>query len=226
MFENLKKNEISFECDYEDIKYNPNAIFEKYYDNIEKTCETIAYYKNFDKDILIQQSYIYFRYLCNKYDPYYNGNFIRFDAFLYTQLQQKLYSYVQKYYIKTNREQPTIFTIKNEENEEKGTDSNILLIDSYNLEEDVIFKQDYKLFLNELNKTEQQVWNLYLNKYTQKEIAEEINSFQGYVSNTLRNIKVKFATQFNVDLSVYKKQQTRNLTYNKRTKIDCKKHTK
>ena len=62
---------IPFEESYEDIKNDPNAMWFLYEPNIAKIVSGLAYLKNFDKDDLMQQSYLSFRKLCDNYDPYY-----------------------------------------------------------------------------------------------------------------------------------------------------------
>jgi hypothetical protein len=77
---------IAFEQDFEDIKMQSNVIWFKYEEKIRKIINGLSYWKNFDGEELIQQAYIYFIELAKIYDPYYNGNFIPFDKFLFKNL--------------------------------------------------------------------------------------------------------------------------------------------
>ena len=104
------EEEIMFEPLYELIKNTPNEVWELYEEKIRKTINGLSYWKNFDKNELLQQSYIYFIEFCQIYDPYYNGGFIPFNKFLFKNLIMKLRAYIQRYYFKSKREQPSEFS--------------------------------------------------------------------------------------------------------------------
>ena len=95
-------NLIIFEEDYEDVKTNPNIIWFKYEEKIQKIIRGLSYSKNFDSEELMQESYIYFKSFCQVYDPYYNGNFIPFDKFLFKNLIMSVYFLFWFYYCKIN----------------------------------------------------------------------------------------------------------------------------
>lgn len=99
--------ELPIEADYHLIKNEPNAMWFKYEDKIRRVTANLGYWKNFDSDELYQQSYMYFVDFCKNYDPYYNGNFIPFDKYLFKNLIIKLRAYIQSYYFRRKREQPT-----------------------------------------------------------------------------------------------------------------------
>ena len=97
-------NIIPFEPDYEDIKTNPQKIFNKYYKQIVGTMCTISYWKNYDRDELIQDSYEIVLQLCKDYDPYYNGKFMQFDKYLFRNLIMQQRAKIQKYFLTKSRE--------------------------------------------------------------------------------------------------------------------------
>lgn len=102
--------ELPIEEDYHLIKNDPNAMWFKYEEKIRKVTNSLGYWKNFDSDELYQQAYMYFIDFCKNYDPYYNGNFIPFDKYLFKNLIIKLRAFIQSYYFRRKREQPTEFT--------------------------------------------------------------------------------------------------------------------
>ena len=108
-------NELAFESLYELVKESPNEVWAIFEEKILKICNGLGYSKGFDKNELLQQSYIYFIEFCLIYDPYYGSinnevHFIPFDKFLFYNLIMKLRAYIQRYYFKSKREQPTEFS--------------------------------------------------------------------------------------------------------------------
>lgn len=172
--ENLENQEIevviAFEMDYEDVKDNANSIWFKYEEKIRKIINGLSYWKNFDKDELIQQAYIYFIEFCKIYDPYYNGNFIPFDKFLFKNLIIKLRAYIQRYYFKAKREQPTEFS---EYSTQSSSRNNIL-----EAEDKIYSEYIYSL----ISKRQQQILDLSLKGYKQQEIGEKLEISQSRVS--------------------------------------------
>lgn len=180
MFDNIKnidldaiqENEpfIPFEEDYLDIKDNRNDIWLKYEDRIIKVVNRLAYWKNFDHNDLLQQSYLFFIQLCNAYDPYYMGNFIPFDKYLFKNLIMKLRAYIQRYYFKNKREQPTEIL---EYSSRYSQSSNLSEVD------DKIYSE-YLYSL--ITKRQRQILELSLKGYKQQEIGEILNISQSRVS--------------------------------------------
>jgi RNA polymerase sigma factor (sigma-70 family) len=172
--ENLENQEIEvvipFEMDYEDVKDDANSIWFKYEEKIRKIINGLSYWKNFDKDELIQQAYIYFIEFCKIYDPYYNGNFIPFDKFLFKNLIIKLRAYIQRYYFKAKREQPTEFS---EYSTQSSARNNIL-----EAEDKIYSEYIYSL----ISKRQQQILDLSLQGYKQQEIGEQLEISQSRVS--------------------------------------------
>ena len=101
---------VPFEEEYYDVVHNPNVIWEKYENKMQRVVYKIAYIKNFDREDLFQQAYIYFIDFCKIYDPYYGGGFIPFDKFLFKNMLIKLRAFIQRYYVKSGREKPTEIT--------------------------------------------------------------------------------------------------------------------
>ena len=161
---------IPFECDYENIKDDPNLMWFQYEEKIRKIINGLSYWKNFDKDELIQQAYIYFIEFSKIYDPYYNGNFIPFDKFLFKNLIIKLRAFIQRYYFKNKREQPTEFS---EYTTQSTARNNIL-----EAEDKLYSEYIYSL----ISKRQQQILDLSLKGYKQQEIGEKLEISQSRVS--------------------------------------------
>lgn len=160
---------IPFEEDYEMVKINPNVIWFKYEDKIKKVINGLSYWKNFDNDELVQQAYIYFVDFCKVYDPYYGNNFIPFDKYIFKNLIIKLRSYIQRYYFKSKREQPTEFS----EYLMHGGKSNISTSN-----EKLYSEYIYSL----IDERQRQILKLSLDGYKQQEIGEILNISQSRVS--------------------------------------------
>lgn len=149
-----------FEMDYQDVKHNTNFLWFKYDEKIRRIISGLSYWKNFDSEELVQQSYIYFVELCKVYDPYYNGNFIPFDKFLFKNLIIKLRAYIQRYYFKRKREQPTEFS---EYMSRYGSENNVLEIDD---------KMYMEFLYSLITERQTQILDLSLKGYKQQEIGE------------------------------------------------------
>jgi RNA polymerase sigma factor (sigma-70 family) len=161
---------VPFEKDYENIKTNPNVIYEKYFDKVMKLINSLSYWKNFDKDELIQQSYIYFLEFCESYDPYYNGNFIPFDKYVFKNLIIKLRSHIQRFYVYKKREQPTEFS---EYNTGSLTRNDILI------SEDKIF---IEYLYSHINERQREILELSTQGFKQQEIGKMLKISQSRVS--------------------------------------------
>lgn len=161
---------IIFEEDYEDVKTDPNTVWFKYEEKIHKIIKGLSYSKNFDAEELIQESYIYFKSFCLVYDPYYNGNFIPFDKFLFKNLIIKLRAFIQRYYFKRKREQP------------KDTDEYSHIPSTRNN----ILESDNKLYAEYIyslvTDCQRQILELSIKGYKQQEIGEILNISQSRVS--------------------------------------------
>jgi RNA polymerase sigma factor (sigma-70 family) len=161
---------IPFEPEYEDVKRDRNKIWFKYEEKIEKLVKWLSWYKNFSKDELTQQSYLYFVTLCEAYDPYYMGHFFPFDRYLFKNLIIKLRAYIQRYYFKGKREKPSEyceFLLQNETvNNIKDSESKL-----YN---------EYVYSL--LSERQSEIVRLTLNGYKQQEIGKKLNISQSRVS--------------------------------------------
>ncbi|MFW6015132.1 MAG: sigma-70 family RNA polymerase sigma factor [bacterium] len=188
---------IPFEEDYEDVKTQPNTIWLKYEEKIRKIINGLSYWKNFDNDELIQQAYIYFVDFCKVYDPYYNGNFIPFDKYIFKNLIIKLRAFIQRYYFKRKREQPTEFS---EYLTGQTGKNNISEMD-----EKLYSEYIYSL----ITERQKQILELSLQGYKQQEIGDMLNISQSRVSV----IKKKTLTKLNEILeskeAYYKKKKQR-----------------
>ena len=186
---------VPFEEDFEDVKTDHNLIWFKYEEKIRKMINTLAFWKNFENEELVQQAFIYFIELCNIYDPYYNGNFIPFDKFLFKNLIIKLRAFIQRFYFKRKREQPTEFS---ECIGHHSLKNNIL-----DLEEKIYNEYLYSL----ISERQRQILDLSLKGYKQQEIGEILDISQSRVSV----IKKKTLTKLNEILAnngkVKKKQR-------------------
>lgn len=110
----IKPKKVCYYCpEYDDVQLDPNKVWMFYDTRIKKTLGIMSYWKNFDKEDLYQQAYIFFVDLCKIYIPYYNGKFYPFDRYLFKNLIIKLRAYIQNYYLKSKREQPTEFSERN-----------------------------------------------------------------------------------------------------------------
>ena len=168
------------EDDYDLIKNNPNKIWEKYDSKIQKITNSIGYWKNFDRDELYQQAYIYFVTLCKNYNPYYNGNFYPFDKYFFKNLIIKLRAYIQSYYFKRKREQPTEFLETTMGYKDNSAIDN---------------KMHVEYLYGLISEKQRQVLELHMRGYKQKEIGEMLGISQSRVSvikkKTLKKIAEK-----------------------------------
>jgi RNA polymerase sigma factor (sigma-70 family) len=155
------------EEDLDLIKNSPNTIWYKYDEKIRKLTTSLGYWKNFDSNELYQQSYIYFVDFCKNYNPYYNGGFIPFDKYLFKNLIIKLRAFIQSYYFKRKREQPTDFHEQNH-----GTIDNSF----------VDKKLDVEYLYTLISDRQGDVLRLASNGFKQQEIGEMLNISQSRVS--------------------------------------------
>lgn len=162
-------NLIPFEEDYEKIKDDPAVIFEKYYSQIEKTFGKIAYQKGIPKEELVQETYEYFLKFCDRYDPYYQGNFVKFDDYVFKNMIMSVRAGIQKHYLTQDREKAT----DSDEMPEKGSSN-----DMYNTTNKLLVNQLYD-YLTDLQR---QVLELYSKGYKQKEIGEILGISQSRIS--------------------------------------------
>ncbi len=160
---------LFYEPEYEDVKTNCNYIWMKYDERIRKTLKVMAYWKNFDKDDLYQQAYLYFIELCKIYTPFYNGNFIPFDKFIFKNLIIKLRAYIQNYYSKKKREQPTEISERTNSTEKNN------VID---MENKIFVEQLYSL----ISERQAKILELTFKGYKQQEIGDMLNISQSRVS--------------------------------------------
>lgn len=168
--DNRIKKVLYYEPEYEDVKSDLNKVWMKYDERIRKTLKIMAYWKSFDVDELYQQAYIYFVELCEIYTPYYKGNFIPFDRFVFKNIIIKLRAYIQNYYLKSKREQPTELS---ERTTTKGFKNEI-----DDIENKVFIEYLYSL----VNERQAEILSLTFQGYKQQEIGKLLDISQSRVS--------------------------------------------
>jgi len=159
-----------FEPLYEDIKTNPNKVWFELERRLNKLIKWLAWWKNFDKDELTQQTYLYFISLCEQYDPYYQGKFFKFDRYLFKNLIIKLRAYIQRYYFKGKREKPSDcyeFLMQDQ-----------VTNDIKDVESELYNEYIYSL----VDERAAEIVKLTLNGYKQQEIGKKLNISQSRVS--------------------------------------------
>ena len=162
--------QIPFEPLYEDIKNNPNKIWFEYEPRLNKLIKWLSWLKNFDKDELLQQTYIYYVDLCKQYDPYYMGKFFKFDRYLFKNLIIKLRAYIQRFYFKGKREKPSDYC-------------EFLLQDQMTQEIDDVENDLYNEYVYSLvDERAAEIVKLTLGGYKQQEIGQKLNISQSRVS--------------------------------------------
>jgi RNA polymerase sigma factor (sigma-70 family) len=159
-----------FEPEYEAVKTKPNQVYFKYLGKIEHLVKGIARIKNFDRDELMQQSYLYFIQLCAQYDPYYMGHFFAFDRYMFKNLITKLRAYIQRYYSKGKREKPSEFCEIHLQRETVG--------DTHEM--DSVVYMDY--VYSRLSPRQREIVDLTVSGYKQQEIGKRLNISQSRVS--------------------------------------------
>lgn len=174
------QNVLPIEEDYDLIKNDPNAMWFKYEEKIMKITKGLGYWKNFDQMDLYQQAYMYFIDLCKIYNPYYNDGFIPFDKFLFKNLIIKLRAYIQSYYFKRKREQPTEF-------------SEYLLGSGKNTINEKEDKMYTEFIYGLISDRQSQILELSMKGFKQQEIGEMLDISQSRVSvikkKTLKKLK-------------------------------------
>jgi RNA polymerase sigma factor (sigma-70 family) len=158
-----------FEPLYEYVKKDKNKVWFLYEEKMNRLIGWLGWMKNFDKDDLMQQAYLYFYALCEQYDPYYEGKFFKFDRYLFKNLIIKLRAYIQRYYFKGNREKPS--------------DCDFLLQDQIfdnikDSESEMYMDYIYSL----LDKRQEEVIKMTLEGFKQQEIGKKLNISQSRVS--------------------------------------------
>ena len=159
-----------FEPLYEDVKTNPNKVWFELEKRLHKLVKWLAWWKNFDRDELTQQAYLYFVVLCEQYDPYYQGKFFKFERYLFKNLIIKLRAYIQRYYFKGKREKPSDCY-------------EFLMQDQTTNEIDEIESELYNEYVYSLvDERAAEIVKLTLAGYKQQEIGKRMNISQSRVS--------------------------------------------
>ena len=159
-----------FEPLYEEIKRNQNELWDEFQERTEKLIKWLAWWKNFDRDELFQQSYLYFIQLCDQYDPYYEGKFFKFDRYLYKNLIIKLRAYIQRYYFKGKREKPSEYC--------EFLLQDKAICDMSEIDDELYTEEIFSL----IDPREAEIIRLTIKGYKQQEIGRKLNISQSRVS--------------------------------------------
>lgn len=166
---------IPFEEEYYDVMHNRNKIWEKYQEKMIRVVAKLANWKNFSRDDLFQQAYIYFIYFCDQYDPYWGGKFIPFDKYLFKNMIIKLRAFIQRYYVKGKRERSVEFS--EYINENCDNDEQISHDIEY-VESEIYSENIYDL----IGDRQKEIVELTLQGYKQAEIGRILDISQSRVS--------------------------------------------
>lgn len=176
---------IPFEPSFELAKTNPNKLFKYYYEDIIKVATKFSLYKNFDKNELMQQSYIYFVQYCQKYDPYFGDgdNFYKFKNGVFKHIIQNIKAYTQRYYFKRKREQPV--DLFDHDTDDKNNTKEVVFqkfIDQNDAIETFENKEYLQYLLSFLTKRQQQIVTMLNNGILQDSVAKKFGLSQSRIS--------------------------------------------
>ena len=160
---------LYYEPEFDLVRTNPQAVWMKYDERIKKTLKIMAFWKSFDREDLYQQAYIYHVGLCQIYTPFYKGHFYPFDKFLFKNLIIKLRAYIQSYYLKHKREQPTEISERTSSTERNNVADK---------ENEIFVEQLYAL----VSERQARILELTFKGYKQQEIGKILNISQSRVS--------------------------------------------
>ena len=166
---------IPFEEEYYDVMNNPNKLWHKYEEKMIRVVNKLSNWKNFNKEDLFQQAYLYFIYFCEQYDPYWGGGFIPFDKYLFKNMIIKLRAFIQRYYVKNKREKPVEFSeyVSDDTDNEEQISHDIDYANSQ-IYSDYIFSK--------ISERQRQIVTLTMQGYKQQEIGQLLDISQSRVS--------------------------------------------
>ena len=166
---------IPFEEEYYDVMNNPNKLWHKYEEKMIRVVSKLSNWKNFNKEDLFQQAYLYFIYFCEQYDPYWGGGFIPFDKYLFKNMIIKLRAFIQRYYVKNKREKPVEFSeyVSDDTDNEEQISHDIDYANSQ-IYSDYIFSK--------ISERQRQIVTLTMQGYKQQEIGQLLDISQSRVS--------------------------------------------
>ena len=167
----IKQKKVVYYCpEYDDIHLDRNKVWDFYTVRIKKTLGIMSYWKNFDREELFQQAFVFYVDLCKIYIPYYNGKFYPFDRYLFKNLIIKLRAYIQNYYLKNKREQPTEFS--------ERTLSSKVVDDIKEIDNKILVDQMYDL----MDERQKDILDYTYRGYKQQEVGEILDISQSRVS--------------------------------------------
>ena len=122
----------------------------------------LANWKNFNKEDLFQQAYIYFIYFCNQYDPYWGNGFIPFDKYLFKNMIIKLRAFIQRFYVKRKREKPIMLNDINDDENNNESASEEAISHDIEYADSRIYRDN---LYNRISKRQRQIVELTLQGY-------------------------------------------------------------
>ena len=175
----------------EDKKFK--EIIENLKPNIEKLANKY-YIAGYDKEDIYQESYIGAISAIKYFDPNKNNNFY---AFANLTIERRIIMLLKKSKRQKNLSLNSALSLDSRLNH--NTDTNFLDVLNTNYSEDFVenLKSSEILdikkekLINKLSKMEKEVFNLYLNGYSYKEISKKIGKDEKTVDNALQRIKNK-----------------------------------
>ncbi|MFW6242690.1 MAG: hypothetical protein ACOC2W_00865 [bacterium] len=184
--------QIYFEEDYENIKLNPNILWENYFSDFDKYIfKPFSYKYSFRYEKIISKAYIFFRRGCKKYNPYYNGGFIPFIKYIFKHIKISLQGFILYEFKKRKRvSQDEIYAGKEGRNNLTNNDLTLVSINNMDLSfENYDFNIEIENILSNIDDNYKKTILLTLEGYNQYEIGEYLNLSQSRISQILRYIK-------------------------------------
>lgn len=175
----------------EDKKFK--EIIENLKPNIEKLANKY-YIAGYDKEDIYQESYIGAISAIKYFDPNKNNNFY---AFANLTIERRIIMLLKKSKRQKNLSLNSALSLDSRLNHNTDTSFLDVLNTNYsedfveNLKSSEILDIKKEKLINKLSKMEKEVFNLYLNGYSYKEISKKIGKDEKTVDNALQRIKNK-----------------------------------
>lgn len=175
----------------EDKKFK--EIIENLKPNIEKLANKY-YIAGYDKEDIYQESYIGSISAIKYFDPNKNNNFY---AFANLTIERRIIMLLKKSKRQKNLSLNSALSLDSRLNHNTDTSFLDVLNTNYsedfveNLKSSEILDIKKEKLINKLSKMEKEVFNLYLNGYSYKEISKKIGKDEKTVDNALQRIKNK-----------------------------------
>jgi RNA polymerase sigma factor (sigma-70 family) len=173
-----------FEPLFQTIRDNPNEVWAMFSDIIYIKCSKLAAEKNMELNELFNIAYINFIDLCKRYDPYYNDGFYQFDRYMYWNLDTLLRANIQRYYVKSKREQCT------EDGSLLNRQESSITYSKFETSSDIDFNIDLNKIKKMLPYQYGEVLELTIEGYGQEKIARMLGMTQPRVYKMLTYMKL------------------------------------